>query len=510
MATAEMQAKQAHDLVPSGQLVTFTLDGVEFGLDIDRVQEITPRTDITPVPGSPSFVMGVVNLRGSIIPVLDSRLRFHLPAKAPTDKTRVIILNLAGQATGLMVDSVAEVVKLDDFTLRDTPPLVAGVRSDYLAGMVTAGNRLITLINLEKILDSPEFSERAKLSEAVSSKTAFTSGASEAVVEQVEEELPYVTFVLGKESFGINLKMVEEIIELPTVTKVPDAPPYVLGVICLRDQVLPLLDFIQLLKVEPGTPDATTDQGSMVILLSFGQAKLGIVVDGIQEIIRIREEDILPPPQTLSEREAADLEGVVLRSDRMVSLLKVLDIITGEDQAKIAAMGTSLIPTVVDEAQATRNDLPLVVFRLGAEAYSLRLHEVREIIMVGNITPVPRAPSFIDGVLNLRGDVMPVIDLRERFGLVRQAATSLSRIVITPIGGVPTGLVVDSVEEVKTVDQRRLEEPPRVTSVGANAFIEKVARTEEGVVFLLNVQRLLTDVEGQQLQAFQGKKKAEK
>jgi purine-binding chemotaxis protein CheW len=185
----------------------------------------------------------------------------------------------------------------------------------------------------------------------------------------------------------------------------------------------------------------------------------------------------------------------------------VLDIITGEDQAKIAAMSTSIIQEEAADTQSLGNELPLVVFRLGNEAFSLRLHEVREIIMVGNITPIPRAPSFIEGVLNLRGEVMPVIDLRERFGLPRQETTSISRIVITPIGGVPTGLIVDSVDEVKSVDQRRLEDPPKVTAVGANAFIEKVARTEQGVVFLLNVQCLLTEVEGQQLQVFQGKKK---
>ena len=501
MTTAEVQARQAHEFVPSGQLVTFTLDGVEFGMDIDRVQEITPRTDITPVPGSPSFVLGVVNLRGMIIPVLDSRQRFHLPPKPPTDKTRIIILSLAGQATGLMVDSVAEVVKLDDFTLRETPPLVAGVRSEYLAGMVTAGDRLITLIDHEKLLDSAEFGLREVLAEANAGGSTFM--AAESVAEQVEEELPYVTFTLGMESFGLDLKLVEEIIEVPSITKVPDAPPYVMGVICLRDQVLPLLDFIQLLNVEPATKPA---EEPMVILLTFGQAKLGIVVDGIQEIIRIREGDVLPPPQTLSETESKNLEGVVLRSDRMVSLLKVLDIITGEDQAKIAAMSSNLIKDTKEEISDT-HELPLVIFRLGPEAYSLRLHEVREIIMVGNITPVPRAPAFIEGVLNLRGEVMPVIDLRERFGLDRQKPTGLSRIIITPIGGVSTGLVVDAVDEVKSVDHRRLEDPPRVTAVGANAFIEKVARTEEGVVFLLNVQRLLTDVEGQQLQAFQGRKK---
>jgi len=504
MAIAELQAKQALEVVPSGQLVTFTLDDVEFGLDIDRVQEITPRTDITPVPGSPSFVLGIVNLRGSIIPVLDSRLRFHLPPKAPTPRTRIIILDLAGQATGLMVDSVSEVVKLDDFTLRDTPPLVAGVRSDYLAGMVTAANRLITLVNLEKILDSAEFGERTRLAGHGGEARVFGGGSAQEEVEQVEDDLPYVTFSLGKESFGINLKIVEEIIELPAVTKVPDAPPYVLGVICLREQVLPLLDLVQLLKAEPAERQVPAD---MVILLSFGQAKLGVVVDGIQEIIRIREEDILAPPQTLSEREAKDLEGVVLRPDRMVSLLKILDIITGEDQTRIAAMSTSLMPEGTEDTQAAAFELPMVVFHLGDEAYSLRLHEVREIIMVGNITPIPRAPSFIEGVLNLRGEVMPVIDLRGRFGLPRQEVTSTSRIVITPIGGVSTGLIVDAVAEVKSVDQRRLEDPPRVSAVGANAFIEKVARVDAGVIFLLNVQCLLTEVEGQQLQVFQGKRK---
>jgi purine-binding chemotaxis protein CheW len=191
----------------------------------------------------------------------------------------------------------------------------------------------------------------------------------------------------------------------------------------------------------------------------------------------------------------------------MVILLKVMDIINGDDQARIAAMSTSLIQDGPAEALAASQELPLVVLRLGSEAYSLRLHEVREIIMVGNITPIPRAPSFIEGVLNLRGEVMPVIDLRERFGLPRQAVTTVSRIVITPIGGVSTGLIVDSVEEVKSVDQRRLEDPPRVTAVGANAFIEKVARVDQNVIFLLNVQCLLTDVEGQQLRGFQGKKK---
>src|ERR1700690_4394633 len=232
MAAESTQALLATELVPSGQLVTFTLDNVEFGLDIDRVQEITHRTDVTPVPGSPSFILGVINLRGLIIPVIDSRIRFHLAPQETTTKTRIIVMRLGSGPTGLQVDSVAEVVRLEDHTVREKPPLVAGIRAEYLAGMVTVGTRLITLIHLEKLLDSTELSRRAELEEL--GLTGAFGGAGDEADEEIEEDgRPFVTFRLGSESFGIALHEVEEIVELPPVTKVPDAPDYVLGVICL-------------------------------------------------------------------------------------------------------------------------------------------------------------------------------------------------------------------------------------------------------------------------------------
>lgn len=503
MAAESNQALLTTELVPSGQLVTFTLDGVEFGLDIDRVQEITHRTDVTPVPGSPSFILGVINLRGLIIPVIDSRIRFHLAPQEPTPKTRIIVLRLAGGPTGLQVDSVAEVVRLEDHTIRETPPLVAGIRAEYLAGMVTVGNRLITLIHLEKLLDSSELTRRAELEDL---GMAGTIGGSDAEGEDVLEEdgRPFVTFRLGSESFGIALHEVEEIVELPPVTKVPDAPDYVLGVICLRDQVMPLVDLSEILSIQQGEAERKRD---MVVLLSFGTARIGVVVDEIQEILRVQDGQTLPPPQTLSEAEREHLEGILLLPGRMVSLINVLKIITGDDQEKIAAMGQGL-GLADTRAQETVPSLELVVFRLGPESYGLRLHEVREIIMVGQITPVPRAPHFVDGVLNLRGEVMPVVDLRTRFGLDRVEATSISRILITSIGGVFTGLVVDAVDEVRPVELNRFGPPPAVTAVGANRYIEKVARLDNGMIFLLELQQLLTDAETEQLQGLQGRRGA--
>jgi purine-binding chemotaxis protein CheW len=500
MAAESTQALLATELAPSGQLVTFTLDGVEFGLDIDRVQEITHRTDVTPVPGSPSFILGVINLRGLIIPVIDSRVRFHLAPQETTSKTRIIVLRLANGPTGLQVDSVAEVVRIEDSAVRETPPLVAGIRAEYLAGMVMVGTRLITLIHLEKLLDSAELTRRAEFEDL--GLTGALGGAEDGGEEVEEDGRPFVTFRLGTESFGIALHEVEEIVELPAVTKVPDAPDYVLGVICLRDQVMPLVDLSEILSIDQGQTERLRDK---VVLLSFGAAKIGVVVDDIEEILRVQDDQVLPPPQTLSEAERDHLEGILLLPGRMVSLINVLKIITGDDQAKIAAMGQGL-GQFEARTQETVPSLELVVFRLGPESYGLRLHEVREIIMVGQITPVPRAPQFVDGVLNLRGEVMPVVDLRTRFGLERVEATSISRILITSIGGVFTGLVVDAVDEVRPVDLHRFGPPPSVTAVGANRYIEKVARLDNGMIFLLELKQLLTDAETEQLQGLQGRR----
>jgi purine-binding chemotaxis protein CheW len=500
MSVAESQAKLANDLVPSGQLVTFVLDGVEFGIDIDRVQEITPRTDICPVPGAPSFILGVINLRGMIIPVIDSRRRFHLPEAEPTARTRIIVMNLAGEPTGLQVDAVSEVVKLEDFTLRETPPLVAGIQAEYLAGMVTVGKRLITLIHLAKLLDSSEFQEREALRSDAMTAAGLFGMDMEGRDEEISEDRAFVTFSLGAESFGIALEQVEEILEIPAVTKVPDAPDYVLGVICLREQVLPLVDLTAVLAVQ-GLPEARKPE--MVVLVSFGDTAIGVVVDRIQEILRVTPEKLLPAPQTLSETEAEHLEGVILREDRMVGLLNVMRIITGDDQAKISALGQGLglrdskALEVVDQED-------LVVFQLGAERYAMKLQEVREIIMVGQITPVPRAPQFVEGVLNLRGEVMPVVDLRTRFGIERIERNRLSRILICAIGGVYTGLVVDAVDEVRPVERRAFEDPPRLSAAAGNRYIEKVARVGEGMIFLLQVRDLLTDAETQSLQGLQG------
>lgn len=136
------------------QLVSFNLGSEEFGVDIGAVQEIVRMPEITKVPRAPEIVEGVVNLRGKIIPVVDLRRRFGLPAEDVTKSTRIIILTVGGKRLGAIVDGVSEVLRLDPAAVDPPPEMVASaVDSAFLKGIAKLDGRLLMLLDLDLILD---------------------------------------------------------------------------------------------------------------------------------------------------------------------------------------------------------------------------------------------------------------------------------------------------------------------------------------------------------------------
>lgn len=138
------------------QLVSFHIGAEEFGLDILRVQEINRMVEITRVPNSPHFVSGVINLRGRVIPIVDLRERFGLARKDNDKNTRIIVVELKGRVVGFVVDSVQEVLRIPKSITEPPPPMVAGIGSEYITAVGKLEDRLLILIDLERILTSTE------------------------------------------------------------------------------------------------------------------------------------------------------------------------------------------------------------------------------------------------------------------------------------------------------------------------------------------------------------------
>lgn len=138
------------------QLVTFSIGEEEFGVDILKVQEIIRTMEITKVPRAPQFVEGVINLRGKVIPIIDLRRRFGLVARSHDKNTRIIVIEINNMIVGFVVDSVSEVLRIPFSTVEPPPPVVSGTESEYISGVGKLEDRLLILLDLDRLLSHEE------------------------------------------------------------------------------------------------------------------------------------------------------------------------------------------------------------------------------------------------------------------------------------------------------------------------------------------------------------------
>jgi len=138
------------------QLVVFDLAHEFYGVDIGAVNTIIRMQEITKIPRTPEFVEGVINLRGSIVPVIDLRKRFGLPVGDATKSSRIVVVEAGGQMIGMVVDAVAETLRLSADMIEPPSPVVVNVDSAYVRGVGKQENRLVILIDLEKVLTQKE------------------------------------------------------------------------------------------------------------------------------------------------------------------------------------------------------------------------------------------------------------------------------------------------------------------------------------------------------------------
>ena len=138
------------------EFLVFTLGAEEYGIDILKVQEIRGYDNVTRIANAPEFIKGVINLRGIIVPIVDMRIKFHLGEPTYDQFTVVIILNIAGRVVGMVVDSVSDVITLNPGQIKPAPEMGTAFNSDYLTGLGTVDERMLILIDIDKLMSSSE------------------------------------------------------------------------------------------------------------------------------------------------------------------------------------------------------------------------------------------------------------------------------------------------------------------------------------------------------------------
>lgn len=155
----QQQAKSTEAIDELLQLVSFRIADEEFGVDIIKVQEIIRMVDITRVPNTPHYVIGVINLRGKVIPIIDMRRRLNLKETPYTKDSRIVVVEEENKIVGFIVDSVSEVLRISSSVLEPPPPMVSGISSDFITSIAKLEGRLLILLDLEKVLAKDEEKE---------------------------------------------------------------------------------------------------------------------------------------------------------------------------------------------------------------------------------------------------------------------------------------------------------------------------------------------------------------
>jgi purine-binding chemotaxis protein CheW len=480
-------------------LLIFQLEGQAFGLRLAEVAEIIRMPYLAQMPLVPASLLGLANLRGVVLPVISLRTLLRLPGKQANDATRVIVMR-GDTSVGFVVDGIDRLLTIAMDQLQDDDAGAGNIDPALLDGIVKGaeGQSPIKLLSPSRLLDG-QFVRLGVSSTAGASQTLHAAIRSVAAPDQ--DQVSLLSFELSQQEYALPLDRVREIILLPEhVSELPRPETAVLGVVTLRDQLLPLVSLRTLL----GLPPSEQGQRGKVVVMSIGQSAVGVVVDATREILRLNA-DIVDPAPTLLTRGEGDAEiSSICRLEggrRLVALLSPDRLFRSELVQRILDEQEMSDPAIQPEVNAMADE-QFIIFRLGDQDYGVAIAAVSEIARPPeHVTRLPKAPKFIDGVMNLRGSVVPIVDLRRRFDVGGKEQSTSRRILILAIGGVIAGFLVDAVSEIMKVPTDAISPAPEL-SPEQMRLISRVANLDGRLILLVDAGQLLDQVDADVLAKF--------
>lgn len=491
----------------ANRFVTFRVGERVYAVDMAPVQEIVPLPNVTEVPLAPSSVLGFANLRGEVLPVVSLRRALDFQRMEDREDAQVIVFREPSKV-GLVVDQVLNVVAVSQVQREEVGVgnVVAGENGLIRQILKDVdGEDLVAAIDVQNLVTK----ELEEFGDAVGDEIArYASGGEVADSEgdTHEESLRmqrFAIFDLGGQSFALDVQHVREIVQFPeNVTPFDDPAAHVLGLAKIRGRTVPLFSLRSLL----GFPRRTVDEDSRVIVVNHGAVFVGLVADSVSEVLELEPDALeeVPPVAAADEKLPIDVTHV-FESSSAGKLISVIDLNrflrenqqafqdTFGEEMKLEHEGIAALDAETDsEAEQT-----FVSFRLSDTEFVVRIEDVQEIVRVpSEITPLPGAPDFVDGLANLRGHALPIVDLRTRFGMRRVPHDEDCRVVVLTHGGLTRGYVVDEVTEILKVPASRIQEAPSESNV---PYVDKVLDLADAgrLALLVNVPTLMSDESSQ-------------
>ncbi len=439
----------------SQRFLTFLMADRLYALPAEEVTEVIRTPAVARVPQGPDSLLGIANLRGEVLPVASLRGLLGQAAMAVTASSRALVLSGAAPVA-LAVDAVDALVTVDRNQIETTQTLLAARPGERLIGAFRRGDggSVAKVLDIRGLL-ADAFVQRARPARL---QRTLATAADTALAAATADQDKLITFEAADQEFGFGLEAVREIIPAPeTLARVPHSEALVLGVAPYRDTLLPMFSLRGLL----GLPQAAWDPRHKVVVTAVAGVLVGLVVDRMRAILPLDPERTQPTPPVLAARTGGEtrIKALYRGEDgrRLVSILDPKQLFREDVMQRLGQTAS----TAAEAAGAADEELKFLVFRLGEGEFALPIGVVDEVAQVPTrITRLPKTPAFLEGVINLRGEVLPVIDQRRRFDMPSLTDPSGRRLVVVRTERHRAGLIVDSVSQVLSSRVDALEEAP--------------------------------------------------
>ncbi len=474
---------------------SFYLAGSEFAVSVSYVQEVVNApTKYTSVPLAPTYLKGLFNLRGTVVPVLDLRQLLNLNATESRDLQKVAIIELNGACVGLLFDKTGEVFKNNedersDFDLAHSQGVVSGVFKKE------SGQRIVQILDvgrLFKLQNIPKDSSRTRL-------------ARESLGKKRGNRSQCISFVVGPARCSLPISDIQEIIKVNQVNESALGVGDCIGTIDLRGATVPVIDFASLLKYRAvDRSEAATKGDRRVVVMKLEQEFFGLMVDSIDSIITYFPDELLTFPMVEQSKSDMFLGCITGHGEFDVLLLDHQKILTNAEINDITRGHSKLYRSHERSKESIKSKggarRTYITFKIDS-SYAVAIGDVKEIIdYPKQLLQPPGMKNHVRGVLNLRGELVTIIDARSMYmNASKLSQTDFSKVLVFKKNDVHFGLVVDTVESIVTFAENDKVKLPemlyRQNEEGISADISEAvevmdANEEKRNMLILSVESL--------------------
>ena len=406
-----------------------------YGISTEDINQISRVPALMPLPLRPAGVRGLCAVGGNIVTMIDMNLLLDMPSvDIEDDKSRLLSLNAEYSSNSLLVNEVYNTVEIDDENIE-----YIDKEDDPVIAIYKYKDKLVQVVSLERLF--------SKINRVEIKAKEIKNGKVKKELVKEEDSNRFLIFSMSNEKFALNIEYLREIILADVdFTEIAGSSDELLGLITLRDELIAVMD----LRTYYGFK-ADKNEQNRILVVSHDSKKIGLLVDEIVDIKNFSKDSIEYMRDTFEDNK---ISGVIHDTDSLISFFdnEVLERLFSNNESFIDTQSSH-----IDEQDREDIAMEVIVFKLADKEYAFEVESVAEIIDVVDSTKVAYTDDLVDGIINIRGQIVTIVSLFKKLN-IKTKINEDSKIIVCNINDTRIGFIVDSVSDILNIKTNEVKE----------------------------------------------------